>query len=111
MNIANKARTHFLGMLLIGLMVAAAGCASTKTSESTGVFFVVCVFFVFVFFAMLADKEAPGMSIQVETFKGRVQLSGFVNNEAQSKRAAELASRAKGVKSVINNITVKGDTH
>lgn len=111
MNIANKARTHFLGMLLIGLMVAAAGCASTKTSESTGEFIDDSVITANVKSALLADKEAPGMSIQVETFKGRVQLSGFVNNEAQSKRAAELAARAKGVKSVINNITVKGDTH
>lgn len=105
----SKMRSHFLGMLLISLMIAAAGCASTKTSESTGEFIDDSAITANVKAALLADKETPGMSIQVETFKGRVQLSGFVNNEEQVKRAAEVAGRMKGVKQVINNITVKSD--
>lgn len=106
---SNKMRSHLVGMLVIGLMIALAGCASTSTSESTGEFIDDSVVTANVKAALLADKEAPGMSIQVETFKGRVQLSGFVNNDAQAKRAAKIAGSIKGVKSVINNITVKTD--
>lgn len=106
---ANPRRSHLAGMLLISLMIAVAGCASTTTSESTGEFIDDSVITANVKAALLADKEAPGMSIQVETFKGRVQLSGFVNNHAEAKRAAEVARGIKGVKSVVNNITVKTD--
>jgi osmotically-inducible protein OsmY len=45
--------------------------------------------------------------VKVTTFKGTVQLSGFVNNGAQKGRAADLAKNVAGVKDVVNNITVK----
>jgi hyperosmotically inducible protein len=43
----------------------------------------------------------------VETFKGTVQLSGFVNTRDQKNRAGDLATKVKGVNDVANNITVK----
>lgn len=104
-----KTQRNFLGSLILAFMVALAGCASSPTGKSTGEFIDDSVITANVKTALLADKVAPGMSIQVETFKGRVQLSGFVNSEAQAKQAEEVASRVKGVKSVINNITVKTD--
>ncbi len=45
--------------------------------------------------------------VDVRTFNGVVQLSGFVNNEDQKRKAAELASHVEGVAQVVNNITLK----
>ena len=104
-----KAKRNLSGILILAFVVALAGCAATHTSESTGEFIDDSVVTANVKTALLQDKVAPGMSIQVETFKGRVQLSGFVNSEAEAKQAETVASRVKGVKSVINNITVKTD--
>ena len=46
--------------------------------------------------------------VEVKTFKGVTQLSGFVNSRDQKSRAADIAKRVEGVKSIENNITVKG---
>ena len=48
--------------------------------------------------------------VDVKTFDGVVQLSGFVNTEEQKRRAAELAQRVPGVAQVVNNITLKPET-
>jgi hyperosmotically inducible periplasmic protein len=45
--------------------------------------------------------------VSVETFKGTVQLSGFVNSRDQKNRAGDLAKNVVAVKDVVNNITVK----
>lgn len=58
--------------------------------------------------ALLADKVAPGMAINVDTNKGVVTLSGQVDSKQQAQRAEEVAKKTKGVKKVINKLTVKG---
>lgn len=103
----NTAKTSTIAALFLSIVVALGGCASTKTSESTGEFIDDTVLTANVKTALLADKTTPGMSIQVESFKGKVQLSGFVNTKEQAQKAEEVASRVKGVKSVINKIDVK----
>ena len=57
--------------------------------------------------ALGADTQYKYGDVNVETFKGVVQLSGFVNTKDQMNRAGELAKGAEGVKDVRNNITVK----
>ncbi len=57
--------------------------------------------------ALADDPEYKYGGVNVETFKGTVQLSGFVNSKAQKDRAAELAKRVASVKEVLNSITVK----
>jgi hyperosmotically inducible periplasmic protein len=57
--------------------------------------------------ALLADPDVSGLDIQVETFRGRVQLSGFADNEAQARRAEEIARGVDGAEEVINRITLK----
>ena len=58
--------------------------------------------------AVLADDtQYKYDGVNVETFKGVVQLSGFVNTRAQKGRAGDLARKVKGVTDVENNITVK----
>lgn len=57
--------------------------------------------------ALLKDKEVSALAVSVETDKGIVLLSGFVENEKQVLRAQEIAAAIKGVKSVKSNLVVK----
>ncbi len=90
-------------------MCAAAllGCASTRTQESTGEYIDDAALTTKVKTALLADKQVSGLAINVETFKGTVQLSGFANSEAEREKAEKLAREVKGVKTVKNDIRVK----
>ena len=56
---------------------------------------------------LLKDPVVKGMKVNVETYQGTVQLSGFVDNERQATKAAELAVNVKGVKHVVNNLIIK----
>jgi osmotically-inducible protein OsmY len=57
--------------------------------------------------ALSEDTQYKYEDVKVQTFKGVVQLSGFVNSRDQKNRAGELAKKVAGVKEVENNITVK----
>lgn len=58
--------------------------------------------------ALSADPLYKFSGVNVETYKGTVQLSGFVTANEQKSRAADLAGNVAGVREVANNITVKG---
>ena len=60
--------------------------------------------------ALLADADIKSFDFQVETRKGVVQLSGFVDNKTQVERATAIAKGVSGVKSVQNNVSMKGTT-
>lgn len=57
--------------------------------------------------ALLAEKGIPSMSISVETYEGRVQLSGFVGSPEIVSRAGRVTAAVSGVRTVHNNISVK----
>jgi osmotically-inducible protein OsmY len=57
--------------------------------------------------ALSDDTQYKYQDVKVQTFKGVVQLSGFVNSREQKNRAGDLAKKVEGVKEVENNITVK----
>ena len=57
--------------------------------------------------ALADDTQYKYDGVNVETFKGVVQLSGFVNTRDQKNRAGDLARKVKGATDVENNITVK----
>lgn len=57
--------------------------------------------------ALLNDPDVSGLAVNVETYKGTVQLSGFVNTAEEKQRAAEVVRSVEGVREVRNNITVK----
>jgi len=57
--------------------------------------------------ALADDSQYKYDGVNVETFKGVVQLSGFVNTKDQKNRAGDLARKVKGATDVENNITVK----
>jgi osmotically-inducible protein OsmY len=84
-----------------------AGCASTRTQESTGQYVDDSTITAKVKADILGDSALKVFDIGVETFKGTVQLSGFVNSEEIRSRAAVVAGRVSGVRSVKNNLIVK----
>ena len=83
------------------------GCASTPTQESAGEYVDDSSITVKVKAAYVKDPLVKAISVNVETFKGVVQLSGFVNTSAEKAQAGALAAAVKGVTSVKNNIVVK----
>ena len=57
--------------------------------------------------ALLREPDLKSMGVGVETDKGRVQLSGWVENETQRKKALQVASRVAGVKEVKDGMSIK----
>ncbi len=101
-----------LNILLLCLMplvltTAFVGCSSTKTQESTGEYVDDSVITTKVKSALAGDDFLKSFQISVETYKGVVQLSGFVNTQAAIDRARDLAKGVKGVKSVKNDLILK----
>jgi len=104
----NKIRPLFALLCLVtSALILAPGCASTATSSSTGEFIDDSVVTTKVKAALMHDAATPGSSISVETFKGRVLLSGFVDKAEQKTRAAVVAAKVDNVKDVVNAILVK----
>ncbi|MFO7884531.1 MAG: BON domain-containing protein [Desulfobacteraceae bacterium] len=103
----NKIR--FFRPLVIVLFLAAlmAGCAGTQTRESAGEYVDDSVITAKVKAEIINDPILKVFQISVETFKGEVQLSGFVDSAEASARAVEVTQRVKGVTSVKNSMIVK----
>ena len=89
------------------LITAFLGCAATRTHESTGGYVDDSVITTKVKSAIFTDPSLKVLQITVETFKGEVQLSGFVDSQANATKAAEVARGIPGVVSVKNNLIVK----
>lgn len=101
-------RERWLLALLTALMLMSfLGCASTRTSEGTGEYIDDSVITARVKAAIFDEPGLKVREINVETFKGVVQLSGFVSSQASIDRAVELARGVPGVKSVQNGMQVK----
>jgi osmotically-inducible protein OsmY len=94
-------------LICIGLLTIFLGCASTQKRESTGQYFDDSVITTKVKTAIFNEPTLKTLQINVETFKGVVQLSGFVDSEQSAGRAAEVARSVNGVVSVKNNLIVK----
>jgi osmotically-inducible protein OsmY len=97
----------FAPFLMLILLVSFLGCASTAKHESTGEYFDDSVITAKVKAAIFNDASLKSSEINVETFKGVVQLSGFVNTQADINRAVEVARGVKGVTSVKDDMRVK----
>ena len=88
-------------------LTAFAGCASTQKHESTGQYVDDTTITTKVKAAIFNDPQLKSAEINVETFKGRVQLSGFVSDRARIDRAVQVAQAVGGVTSVANDMRVK----
>ena len=91
----------------LGLASLGTGCASTATRESTGEYVDDSSITVKVKAAFVKDPLVKAIDVAVETYKGVVQLSGFVNTAAEKEQAGAVAANVKVVTSVKNNIAVK----
>ncbi len=94
-------------LVLLALIAAFAACASTRTHESTGEYVDDSVITTKVKSLLAADDFLKSFEISVESFKGTVQLSGFVNSQKAVDKASEITRSVKGVSSVKNNLIVK----
>jgi osmotically-inducible protein OsmY len=92
-----------LSIVLAGFL----GCASSNKSESTGEYFDDATITTKVKTAILQEPTLKVTQIGVETYKGQVQLSGFVASDAEKSKASEIARGVAGVKSVRNDIRLR----
>ena len=83
------------------------GCAAKGSSESTGQYVDDSAITAKVKTAIFKDPSLKATEINVETYKGVVQLSGFVDSQDNVRRAADLAASVPGVVSVKNNLDLK----
>lgn len=83
------------------------GCSGDKYSRSTGETIDDASITAKVKSEMLGDPDVKGMQVKVDTFRGKVQLTGFVDNANQKARAEEIARNVNGVQWVKNDIVVK----
>jgi osmotically-inducible protein OsmY len=93
--------------ITVALMTTVVSCAGSQKHESTGEYLDDSVITTSVKAAILKNKELKVAEINVETFKGIVQLSGFVNSQSDINTAVDVAQNVKGVKSVQNDMRVK----
>jgi hyperosmotically inducible periplasmic protein len=96
-------------LLITALVVGLAGCASTRTHESTGEYFDDTTLTTKVKTAIATSEDVSAARINVETYKGEVQLSGFAKSREEADRAISIASHVKGVKSVRDDIAIRSD--
>jgi len=102
-------RVQRLGKFLLcfGLVIAFLGCAATHNRESTGQYVDDSVITSKVKTAILNEPSLKVFDIGVETYKGEVQLSGFVDSRPSVSKAGEIAAHIDGVRSVKNSLLVK----
>lgn len=107
MDKANLIKRFFVALFLVAWIAGGPGCAGTSTRESVGEYMDDSIITTKVKAAIFNDPVAKVFQVKVETFKGVVQLSGFVDSAEIATRAVEAARSVGGVKDVINKISVK----
>lgn len=103
MNIFKNISTFFIALSMMFMF----GCASAEKQESAGEFIDDTVITTKVKAAILEEQGLKSAEINVETFKGVVQLSGFVSSQERINKAVEIARRVDGVKSVKNDMHIR----
>lgn len=97
----------FPALAILVMLAVLAGCASTATTSGTGEYIDDTVITTKVKAAIFNDSTLKGSEINVETFKGEVQLSGFVNSQDDIDMAVSRARQVAGVKSVVNSMRLR----
>ncbi|GAA5234918.1 BON domain-containing protein [Verticiella sediminum] len=92
---------------LFGVTFVLAACAATDTSRSAGEYTDDTAITARVKLAFVNDEQVSALDINVETFRGIVQLSGFVPQREMAQRAEQIARGVEGVKDVRNDIRLR----
>jgi osmotically-inducible protein OsmY len=101
-----QTRYYFAVAVTLALLLSL-GCSSTPTQESTGEYIDDSVITARVKTAIFKEPTLKSAEVNVETFKGVVQLSGFVSSQSDINKAVEIAGGIEGVKSVKNDMQLK----
>ena len=102
-----KIAQRFTSILLAAAALSLTACSPTAQQRGTGEYIDDAVITSKVKAAFAADPTVKATEVQVETFKGTVQLSGFVSSRESAQKAVQLAREVKGVKEVRNNTVIK----
>jgi osmotically-inducible protein OsmY len=104
----SKTRYRYIGLMIcLVCSIVVSACAGDRTSRSTGQTIDDNAIATKVKSALVADPAVKGSQVEVEVFKGVVQLSGFVDSAASAQRAVTLARNVPGVTEVRNSMIVK----
>jgi hypothetical protein len=103
MRIAHFLKSLFASLLILSLVA----CAPTATREGTGEYVDDAVITTKVKAALAADPDVKATEVKVNTFKGVVQLSGFVSSPEAAQKAVSIARGVQGVRDVKNDMVVK----
>lgn len=98
---------RFTTILVTAAALGLAACAPTAHREGTGEYIDDAVITSKVKAAFAADPAVKATEVNVETYKGTVQLSGFVESRESAQKAVQLAREVKGVREVRNNTVLK----
>ncbi|HEX8611163.1 MAG TPA: BON domain-containing protein [Telluria sp.] len=94
--------------IVLSLMLATmTACSSSPTDRSIGTAFEDTAITAKVKAALAGDPDVKARDVQVETYRGTVQLSGFVDSPENIRRATDVARRVDGVREVKNALIVK----
>ena len=98
---------YSLTFLAAIMLLSVTACTTSHKQERVGEYIDDTVVTTRVKTAILNDPTLKFMEIKVETYKGVVQLSGFVSTPTQASRAVQVARQVNGVESVINKMSIK----
>lgn len=93
--------------VVVSLAALGAGCAATETDRTAGRFIDDTSLTGRVKTALVRDAGRMATEVNVTTYRGMVQLSGFVDSEAEANKAAQVARSVQGVDAVYNDLRVK----
>jgi hyperosmotically inducible protein len=98
---------RFAALALALVFVSALGCAGSATQESTKEYVTDSWITTKVKAALVEDPVVKATEVNVETFKGTVQLSGFVSSNAAMYQAVRVTRGVQGVTAVTNDMRIK----
>ncbi len=105
-------KTRFLKLTaILGVLAVVSACSATRTQESAGEVFDDSVLTSKVKVALVDDPVTKAGQINVETYRGVVQLGGFVDNNQQKAQATKVARSITGVKEVRNDLRISTKPH
>ena len=94
-------------LLIIALAFGVSGCVGTSGTGSVGTYVNDTVLVGKVKTALIDQKGLEGLNVHVNAYQGVVQLSGFVDTDANKELAGQIARSVDGVGEVVNNLIVK----
>jgi hyperosmotically inducible protein len=100
------ARSFLTTGIVMATLAALAACAGTRTQQSTGENIDDTVITAKVKAALIDDPVTKARQIQVDTFRGTVQLNGFVDSADEKTAASRVTHSVNGVQNVRNNLVV-----